>query len=282
MSVLTISREYGSGGKEIGRAVADALGYDYIDRGHILEDMKNVGPKWEKEASHFDEHFPNVYERYEWSYRGFVALNQFHILKYALQNNVVIMGRGGNFLLRGIPFVLKVRTNGLLTDRIERVMRWEETNSEIARWLIGKADREMAGAVHVIYGRNWDDPEAYDLVFNTSEQSIETITATITSELKIRNASYNDYTRKILELRALAAQIRAEIAIDTRLSVSSVDVEPKEEGLVQFGLVLRAEVNNQEDIKELEKIARQVAGEVPLECFIHYRWHSRFGPWRFR
>ena len=43
MAILTISREYGSGGKEIGRRIAQQVGYEYIDRGRILEDMKAVG-----------------------------------------------------------------------------------------------------------------------------------------------------------------------------------------------------------------------------------------------
>ncbi len=40
MAILTIARKYGSGGREIGRAIAEQLNYDYIDRGRILDDMR--------------------------------------------------------------------------------------------------------------------------------------------------------------------------------------------------------------------------------------------------
>ena len=83
MAVLTISRQYGSGGKEIGKAVAHLLGYEYIDRGRILDDMRKDGTKWEESAKHYDENHPDVWERHEWSFRGFVALNQYHILNHA-------------------------------------------------------------------------------------------------------------------------------------------------------------------------------------------------------
>jgi cytidylate kinase len=63
------------------------------------------------------------------------------------------MGRGGNFLLKNFPFVLKVRTRAPIDRRIERVMEKEGINTENARYLIEKADSEMAKAVYLIYGR---------------------------------------------------------------------------------------------------------------------------------
>jgi hypothetical protein len=64
MSVRTIAREYGSGGKEIGRMVSGLMGYEYVDRKRILEDMKKVGAQWEELAKYFDENNPKVWERY--------------------------------------------------------------------------------------------------------------------------------------------------------------------------------------------------------------------------
>ncbi|HNS15121.1 MAG TPA: cytidylate kinase-like family protein, partial [Syntrophorhabdaceae bacterium] len=122
MSILTIAREYGSGGKDIGRKVAERTGYEYVDRGRILEDMRKIGTQWEELAKYFDENKPDVWERFKWSFRGYVALIQSHILQYALQDNVVIMGRGGNFLLRDIPYVLRIRTTAPIEKRIENVM----------------------------------------------------------------------------------------------------------------------------------------------------------------
>ena len=48
MAILTISREFGSGGREIGQAVAALLNYEYIDKQNILYDLKSAGDEWEK------------------------------------------------------------------------------------------------------------------------------------------------------------------------------------------------------------------------------------------
>jgi cytidylate kinase len=60
MAIITISREFGSSGKEIGQSLAGSLGYEYIDRGNIIDDMKALGKQWGKLGEEFDERHPNV------------------------------------------------------------------------------------------------------------------------------------------------------------------------------------------------------------------------------
>ncbi len=59
MAILTVSRQFGSGGREIGRRVADDLGYAYVDRESILEGIRAAGEKWEKWGKGLDEHCPD-------------------------------------------------------------------------------------------------------------------------------------------------------------------------------------------------------------------------------
>jgi cytidylate kinase len=278
MAILTIARKYGSGGREVGQAVAEQLNYDYIDRGRILNDMRAEGKQWEERAKYFDENYPNLWERYDWSFKGFVALNQSYFLGYALKDKAVIMGRGGNFLLKGIPFVLRVRVIAPIERRIERVMERESVNSENARWLIEKADHEMASAIYLIYGRDWDNPTEYEMVFNTDIQTPDEILTAIKNGLLEKEKFNTEKARKILQLRALAAKIKAEITTDPQYSISVLDVNPKEEGLFEKGLILRGTVHNQNDIKLIEKIAKKLAGDVPIECELQYRWYSRVRP----
>jgi cytidylate kinase len=277
MSILTIAREYGSGGKEIGRKVAERMGYEYVDRGRILEDMRKIGIQWEKLAKYFDENEPDVWERFEWSFRGYVALVQLHILQYALQDNIVIMGRGGNFLLKGFPNVLRIRTMAPIEKRIEKVMQWQETNSENAEWLIKRADKEMAGAVYLIYGFVWDDPAQYDLLFNTGLQTYDAIVEAIAKELQAREGLKTGKAVKLLELKVLAAKIDAELTTDNTLRISSLDVKLKEEGLVEYGLIVGGAVYANEDISRVKDIANRIAGNTPIEYDLHFRWQSRMG-----
>jgi len=282
MAILTIARKYGSGGREIGQTIAEQLSYDYIDRRRILDDMRAEGKQWEDRAKYFDENYPDLWERYDWSFRGFVALNQSYFLDHALKDKAVIMGRGGNFLLKGIPFVLRVRVIAPIEKRIEKVMEKEGVNSENARWLIEKADNEMANAIYLIYGRDWDKPEEYEMVFNTGIQPPDEILTTIKNVLLEKEKFNTEKTRKILQLRALAAKIKAEITTNPQYHISVLDVDPKEEDMIEKGIVIRGIVHNQDDIKAIEESAKRLAGDIPVECKLQYRWYPRLGPWQFK
>jgi cytidylate kinase len=282
MSILTVSRRYGSGGREIGKAVADLLGYEYVDRKRILADIGKKGPAWEDFAKQYDEKQPSVYERYKWSFRGFVALNQAQILEYAMQDNMVIIGRGGNFLLRGIPFAFRIQIKSSMDARIERLTKRDAISAENARWLIEKVDKEMAGAVYLIYGGAWDDPKHYDKVFDTSTQGDEEIVAVVRNELLKRASAVTDKTRRVLELRALAAKVRARIAIEPSFPISALDVRPKEEGLIEYGIIVRGVVYDRNAMGPIQDAAREICREVPVDFELQYRWHPRLGEGHFR
>jgi cytidylate kinase len=282
MAILTISRRYGSGGREIGQAVADVLHYEYVDRKRILEDIGKAGQAWEDFAKQYDEKRPSVYERYKWSFRGFVALNQSQILEYSLHDNVVIMGRGGNFLLRGIPCAFRIHIKASMEDRIERLSVRERIDTEHARWLIGKVDKEMGGAVYLIYGSAWDDPKHYDRVFDTSTQKVDEIMAAVKDEVLKRASVGTEKARQVLQLRALAAKVRARIAIEPTFPISALDVRPKEEGLIQYGIIVRGVVYNKSAMVPIQEAARKICGDVPVDFELQYRWHPRLGEWHFK
>ena len=282
MAILTISRRYGSGGRDIGHAVADLLHYEYVDRRRIIDDIGKAGQQWGEFAEQYDENQPSVYERYKWSFRGFVALNQSQILDYALRDNMVIMGRGGSFLLKGIPFAFRVHIEASIDDRIERLAKREGINAENARWLIDRVDKEMAGAVYLIYGSAWDDPKQYDRMFDTSTQSPEEIISVIREGLLKRASTRTERAQQALYLRALAAKVRARIAIEPTFPISALDVRPKEEGLIQYGILVRGVVYNKRAIGPIQEAARKICGEVPVEFELQVRWHPRLGEWHFK
>lgn len=266
MAILTISREFGSGGKEIGTSVARLLQYEYADKETMLAELRAAGGKWEEWGRGLDEHCPTIWEKYDWSFRGFGALLQHFMLNRALQNNVVIMGRGGNLLLKGIPYALRVRITAPLDSRIARVMARESVDREQARWLIEKTDGERACFVHALYGTQWDDPEEYELAFDSGRGSLEEIITSITASLKEKDRFASEEAKAALRMRALAAKVKAAIATSADFFIPTLEVVPEGDALV-----LRGVVHKPEEHKRLEEAARKQAGEAPLRCELHYR-----------
>ena len=263
-TILTISREFGSGGKEIGQAVARELGFEYVNRESILADIGKDGPKWEQWAGDLNEHCPTVWEKYDWSFRGFAALVQWHILERAERGGVVIVGRGGNFLLKGIPHAYRIRVTAPMDARIERVIKRDNVDRDTARWLCEKTDSERACFLHSIYGGKWDDPAEYDQVFSVKGQSVDLeVKAVITDLLKRR---VTEESRKALHLRTAAARVKAVIATNPHFFIPVFDVLPDGEGLI-----LRGTTHTPKEHKRIEDEAKRLAGDIPVRCELHYR-----------
>ncbi len=263
-AILTVSREFGSGGREIGRAVARELGYEYIDRERILADIRQHGAKWEQWAGQLDEHCPTVWEKYDWSFRGFASLIQLHLLEHAKKGGVVIMGRGGNFLLKGVPHALRTRVTAPLEARIERVIKREGVDRETAKWLCEKTDHERACFLHALYGGRWDDPAQYDRVFATSGESVDREVASIIGDLKARIVTPQGL--QTLHLLAAAAKVKAGIATNPRLFIPVFDVLPEGEGLV-----LRGITHSPKEHGIIDQAAKDLAGDLQVRCDLHYR-----------
>lgn len=266
MAILSISREFGSGGREIGRKVAESLSYEYMDKESILNEIRALGNKWEQWAKDLDEHSPTIWEKYDWSFRGFGAMIQKIILDHAVRDNVVVMGRGGGFLLRGTPHALSVRVVAPMDAKLERIMKRDAVDQAMARWLQEKVDRERAGFIRALYGKQIDDPSQFDITFDTGKMTPESIAAELIDLLGEKDKKKTEEAQQALVMRAEAARVRAAILTNPAFLLPTLDVE-------QDGkeLVLRGIVHNPREHSRVEEYVRTLAGSTPVRCELHYR-----------
>jgi len=266
MAIITISREFGSSGKEVGQSLAESLGYEYIDRSKIMDDIKAIGKEWGKLGEEFDDHYPSVWERYDWSFRGFVTLTQSIILDYGLKDRVVLMGRGGNFIFKEVPYALRIRISTPKEVRIARLMKEEDFTRDNASWHIEKADKEIAQAVYLIYGKDWDDPAEYDMRFDLGVKSEQEVIEMIKKALVSKEALNTEEAQKALHIQAIAAKVKAGIATNRDFLIPTLDVKAAGEGIV-----LRGVIHNPKEKEHIEKEAKKMAGDIPIEFDLHYR-----------
>ncbi|MEW6220199.1 MAG: cytidylate kinase family protein, partial [Thermodesulfobacteriota bacterium] len=266
MAILTISRQYGSGGQELGRTVAERLGYDYVDKESLFAAIRQAGGRWREWAEGLDEQCPTTWERFDWSFRGFAALVRSQILAEATRDRVVIMGRGANFLLAGVPHALRVRVEAPLTVRQERLAAREGVDAETARWLCKKVDHGRACFLAAVYGRTGDDAADYDTVLAATGLDLTPLAEQVKAELAARDRLWSEEAARDLEMRALAARVQAGLATDPHLFVPILEVAWTGEELVLSGVV-----HSVKEHQRVEEAARRLAGEVPLSCALHYR-----------
>lgn len=266
MAILTVSRKYGSGSRDVLRIVIDTLGYELLDKQALMADIETSGLKWASWARELDETSPFFWERYDRSFKGFGALAQSIILDRALRDNVILKGRGGNFVLEGIPHVFRVRFVAPMEDRIKRIIERDSLDAENARLVIEKSDEGKKGFIYALYGKKVNNANHYDAVFNTGRQSVEEMADVILRTLASREALKTPEGCKTLELRAVTAKIKAKLIMDPKLYVPVLEVESGADEVV-----LRGIVRNSDQYERITAAAKELAGEWPVKVELRYR-----------
>jgi cytidylate kinase len=263
MAILTISRECQSGSHEIGMAVARSLGYEFVSRERIFADVKKYGKRWPGADLSVDENAPSIWERFDWEYHGVISLVESVIYDRALADNVVIVGRGGNYLLRDIPYALRIRIVAPLEMRIERMMKEDHVDEKTARREVARIDRSRADYVKKNYGRDWEDLSHYDMVFNSGTDTYEDITRILISALEDRDRHKTPGALDLLAGRADAARIKAALSTNERLNVPTLEVVYDGKSVHITGVVhSAAEVDLIEDISAGVTVVHPVLSDL--------------------
>ena len=206
MAVLVISREYGAGGgggNEIAVRICDILGYQYFDKRLMLRLARDKGLTEEEvidfsaetyEVRSFVERLPGrrgprligqarvwrgtedgreVQELQHLDETYGINLAKSMILAAHQHGNTVIVGRGGQVILNGMPDVLRVRIIAPLEVRCQRVSEAEGISLKEAETNIINRDRASEAYLKRFYDLDWAAPQHYDMVINTALWGIE-------------------------------------------------------------------------------------------------------------
>jgi cytidylate kinase len=177
MAIVTVSHEMGSGGAEIGAALAERLGYRYVDQDMITQAAHQYGVGEEK-LTQLDETKPSCSSA-STSRRASTSPCSSRRLDVAENDNGVLMGRGGQVLLRGIAHVLRVRVTAPFDMRVKRVVKkmagqmGESVDVRTTAEMLRRNEHEKYGRMRYLYDVDWGDPALYDVVFNTEKLSCE-------------------------------------------------------------------------------------------------------------
>jgi hypothetical protein len=200
-NVLTIAREYGSGGSDIGHKAAELMGWECVDK-QIIERVAakgKVDPSWTAEG---DERSSAWWERALKGFRhgspeycvGVVgesgvdhdALQQFTasvIQEAAKVGKCVIIGRGSQCVLQQDPHVLRVLVYAPLTEKIKRI-KLRHPHEHDLQTLLHRMDSERAHYVQNYYGCDSSNRGLYHLCINSTlsiDASAKLIVQTIQS-----------------------------------------------------------------------------------------------------
>ena len=184
--VITLGREFGSGGRELGRRLADYLHIAYYDK-EILTEIAKRTQLTEEYVHNVVEHHPypllpitighRIYPDMTFQIQQSVYVEQSNIIKeMAAASDCVIVGRCADYILHEIkPFRIFVYAD--MQSRIERCHKrapeGEHLTDKEMKQMIQKIDKGRSRYYEFYTGEKWGDKSNYDLCINTSNVVIK-------------------------------------------------------------------------------------------------------------
>lgn len=190
MAVITISKEFGCDAGRVAEIAARKLGYEHIGKKLTAEIAKELNLS-EAEVETFKQSSQSriirLMDRYTCSLVQKVVdrehgclddSNYFESTKRLVEklydaDNVIILGWGGQCILRGKPNTLHVRLNKADDLKIEKVMQDYDVNRLAAKKMIEREEKDSSTYVKHYFNEDWNDARLYDLIIDMGKQSVE-------------------------------------------------------------------------------------------------------------
>ena len=196
MPVVTIRGKLGSGAPEIGKLISQKLRIDYLDREIIAECCNRLHMQ---ERDVIAKEMPPATLRgriAEAFARGYPAGVGFEgaslpfwqiplddnrylealrslITELAKQKDILVYGRGSQFILKNFPHALHISAVAPLAVRVKRLMESDKIDESAARHEISRFDNSAREFIKRFFNAEMEDPVHYDLVLNTEYLSVE-------------------------------------------------------------------------------------------------------------
>lgn len=194
--VITISREYGSGGHLIGKQIADHLGIKFYDKELIRLAARESGFS-EKFVSEKEQHLPSslLYQMIMQDYEVpieksispedalFIAQSRV-IRRLASQESCVIVGRCADHILRDFPHCIRIYLYADMTYKTERAVKEYGINPDTAENTINRINRARSMHYYHFTGNRWEDMRNYHIACDTGTMGSDQICSMIEAQYK--------------------------------------------------------------------------------------------------
>jgi cytidylate kinase len=201
--VITIGRTFGSGGRALGRLLADKLGIDYYDKELLVEAAKKSGLSREYFERN-DERTPSFisglipfslgFNPMAW-YNDPSSISSDNIYKaqsdliheLAERGSCVIVGRSADYVLRDVDNVVNIFVHAPIEHCVDRIVGRNECKSRAeAQALAEKTNKLRANYYNFYTDKRWGDAASYDLCFNSSLLPMEGMVEVIAKYIEKR------------------------------------------------------------------------------------------------
>jgi cytidylate kinase len=187
----------------------------------------------EEKLEHLDESKPSLLERFDAETRRYITAMQTALYEFAEQDRVVLMGRGGQWLLRGIAHALRVRVMAPFELRVKRLSAklsgsmGEQASPRTVTDMVRRDDTEKAGRMRYLFEVDIADPSLYDVMINTERVTVGGATDIIAALAARPEFATTPASRQLVSDRSLASRVQVALATHPETRKYRITVEAR-------------------------------------------------------
>lgn len=209
MTVIAMTREMGSLGKDVAAGLAEELGIDIVHHELIEHHLAERLALGESAVHRFLEGQASLWERWNIDSNRMSRYTADEVLQLAARGNVLIRGWGAAQLLREVSHVMCVRICAPMSKRIAVMMeRLGVGDEQAVRREIERNDSAHSRTVQRQFDGDWRDAENYDIVLNTGFLPVETCVAQLKAIALSGIHVETEQSRRLLVDKSIEAEVR--------------------------------------------------------------------------
>lgn len=257
MALITLSREEGSLSKQIGLALKEKLGYEFISGKTINSEFPEMFDISRSQVEKFDEKAPGLLARLTNSYEKYNNLFKFYIFEKLLKNpDCIVMGRCGTFFLKDVPGLLRLRTVSSEDVKIKRLMDRYNVDESAAKKMVAHKELERTEQAKYLYNATWGKPSNYDISINTDKLSVDSICAMVKG--LVAELDKDDY--RAAQEKKLKELLISQKAVNTVLYEEKIDVNFLEVKIEEGKAVILGSTCKEAEIIKVGEIVKKITG----------------------
>lgn len=263
MTVIAMTREMGSLGKDVAFGVAEKMGLEVVHHELVERDIAGRMEIGESAVHQFLEGKPSLWDRWKIDESKLSRYTAEEILDLAHKGNVIIRGWGAAILLRRVPHVLCVRVCAPMNRRVHVLMdRLNLDDYSVAKGEITKSDTAHTRTIRNLYDTDWENPLNYDAVLNTERIPISDCVDQVLNLAGSAAFKETESSKKILTDILIETRIKNNLASELITSLGSrvIDVIVADGEVVLTGVTTDSAV-----LERASQIAKRTSGVKRVE-----------------
>lgn len=185
--IITIAREYGSGGRYIGKLLAEKLGIKLYDKELIKEVSRLSGLKEEyiEENEQKRNKLDNMWYYGNLSNNDKLFLSESNVIKeIAKKESCIIVGRCADYILKDNKNVIRVFVYSSLENKVSRAVKYYGLKEKNAKKIIEDTNKKRSEHYKHYTNSTWNNPNNYDICINSDSLGIETAVELLYESIK--------------------------------------------------------------------------------------------------